>query len=178
MRLPFATLKFDGEMSALCERARALAVLFGHDYVGVEHFFLCLRDLPDDHPVLGILTATKIDLSSFWQVLETKARIETGRPSSADPPLTPRARSVLKLARSFATKDKARSAGLLHFLFAVSHERGSLPAVLLAQHYLQQFPQYDGNDFLAQQLIGFACFEDRRFLSFRHAPRDPKGQKN
>ena len=171
MRLRFTKPKFDGEMTALGKRAEALARSFQHDYVGVEHYFLCFRDLAPDHPVMKVLSATKLDLTSFWRELEDKAKVVTGRPVPDSLPLTPRAEAVMDLAISFAQFEEVGETCVLHFLFAVAHERGSLPAALFAQQYVSQFSEYDGYELMATQFIGFACFDSRSYLAFPHAPK-------
>ena len=171
MRSPFTKPKFDGEMAVLGQRAEALARSFNHDYIGVEHFFLCLRDLANDHSVLKVLSATQLDMTKFWRELEDSAKVVTGRPVPDSLPLTPRAKAVLDFAHSFAHLQEVTETGLIHFLFAVAHERGSLPVTVFAQHYVSQFPQYDGYDLLAAQFIGFACFDSRSYLAFPHAPK-------
>jgi hypothetical protein len=170
MPWPFTNKEFDGEMVALRQRAEALARSFLHDYIGVEHYFLCLRDLAPGHAVLKLLSATQIDLAKFWLELEREAKIVTGRPIPASLPLTPRATKVMELAAQFARLDRMPAIGLMHFLFAVAHERGNLPAVLFARQFTSQFPQYDGYSLLASQFIGFACFAQRGYLAFQHPP--------
>jgi ATP-dependent Clp protease ATP-binding subunit ClpA len=170
MRWPFVRREFDAEFTALAGRAKALARVFQHDYIGVEHYFLSLRDLPPDHFVLKILASTKIDLPKYWQDLEGRAKVVTGRPVPDSLPHTPRAETVLALSARFAEFDHCAEIGLLHFLFAVAHEKNSLPATLFAHFHASQFPQLDREQLLAEQFIGFTRSNPRGFLAFRDAP--------
>ena len=171
MHLPFTKPKLDAEMTALSQRAQALARSFQHDYIGVEHYFLGVRDLAPDHLALKVLSATRLDLAKFWRELEEKAKVVTGRPTPDSLPLTPRAEAVMDLATSFARFDEVGETGIVHFLFAVAHERQSLPATLFAQQHASQFSEYDGHDLMAAQFIGFVRFDSRAYLAFPHAPK-------
>ncbi len=158
------------ELKELRASAVRLAIDRRRDYLGVEHYFLCLRELPPSHPVQQILSRTLTDLEGFWQELEELAWPELNRPASTDPPETPRLKLVLKLARQFARYERAPEVGVVHFLFAVAHEAQSLPATVLAKRHQAQMPEYGGHDALAAQFTGYLRLNPRGFLAFRRRP--------
>lgn len=158
MRVPDAE-----EMTELTIRATDLARNFQHDYVGVEHFVLAMKTMPDSLSI-AILRATRIDLDAFWIQLEQAARVVTGRPVPSRLPLTPRCQTIRRLAQKFAKYEKAKTVHCHHFLFAVAKEQHSLPATLLAKMHTEAVADYSGSDMLASQLLSFLRFDDPGFI--------------
>ena len=122
------------ELKEHLHRAEALARVFSHDYIGVEHVFLTLRDLPTSHPVAAILAKFPIDVAAFWQELEQRAKVTTGRPVPRAMPYTPRLQFILRSAAKVAKARGKRHVTLYHFVAAVALEHTSLVAQVFRRH--------------------------------------------
>lgn len=61
----FLPVRFDNDLNQSLARGELLARSYGHDYIGVEHAFLSLRDLSSEHPVAAILAKLPIDVGAF-----------------------------------------------------------------------------------------------------------------
>lgn len=149
----FAKPKRNDELESLIKSAAKLAFSYCHDYVGVEHVFLCLRELPADHDGKKILDRLPIDLPSFWQTLEDEAKVIINRPIPNILPLTARLKYVLKIAQNLAKTEKQSHISILHFLSSVSLESNSLVAFLLRSHLAHRNPSYTDYDRCATLMI-------------------------
>ena len=154
----------DDDVRLLRAGARSIAESFGHDYIGVEHVFLSFRDLSQDHSLWSVLRAFEIDLDAFFSELQTKARVEIGRVAPSSLPLTPRLQNILRAANRMARRERASHVTPLHLLAAIAHERGSLPAVLLATAYRQSHPEIRYDRILADTLLHRLLFPDHKEL--------------
>jgi len=125
-------------IKAAHERARS----YSQDYVGVEHVFLSLRDLPESSPASAILRQLPIDQKAFWAELEKASQNPTGRPVPAVLPHTPRLRFILDRAGRWAKQGKKKEITESHFIGAVCNERSSLVA-----HIFRQVSERDQSSF-------------------------------
>lgn len=133
---PFANIlkpKIGSELLTVIHTAHECARAYSHDYVGVEHVFLSLRDLPESSPSSATLRLLPIDQDIFWSELEKAARVVTERPVPNTLPHTPRLCSVLKSAARWAKRGKKREITASHFIAAVCTERNSLVAHIFRQ---------------------------------------------
>jgi len=131
----FFSPKYSTELSTVLVCAEALARSYEHDYIGVEHVFLSLRQLPVDHPVSKVLANLPVDVGAFWQDLEKEARVVTGRKVPKVLPYTPRLNYVLDAARRRSKSRKLREVSLYFFVASVALEHTSL----VAQVFYRQF---------------------------------------
>ena len=125
---------YDGDLKQCLARGASLARSYSHDYIGVEHVFLSLRDLPPEHPVATILAKLPVDVVSFWRDLEKEARVLTGRRVPDTLPFTPRLQFILRSASRVAKDRGTREVSLFHFVAAVALEHTSLVAQVLYRH--------------------------------------------
>ena len=149
----FAKPKRSDELESLIMSAAKLAVSYCHDYVGVEHVFLCIRELPSNHDAKKILDRLPIDLPSFWQTLEDEAKVMINRPLPNILPLTARLKYVLKIGQKLAKAEKQSRVSILHFLSSVSLESNSLVAFVLRSHLARRNPSYTDYDSYATLMI-------------------------
>lgn len=131
----------EAALQSLHAAAGALAVSFGHDYIGVEHLFLSFRTLPPDHPVWVALAAYEIDLAAFFAALEEEGRVPVNRAVPSNLPFTPRLRNILRAAARAARREHAPQVTVPHLLAAILREGGSLPAAMLATAWWQAHPK-------------------------------------
>ena len=113
-------------MQTLCA-AESMARSFGHDYIGVEHAFLALRQLENDAS-REILLKLPIEAELFWKELEQATKVKIDRPIPRVIPRTPRLTFVLKKARDLARSVRKREITPSHFIAAVAYEGNSLVA--------------------------------------------------
>jgi ATP-dependent Clp protease ATP-binding subunit ClpA len=130
----FLPARYDGDLTQCLDRAESLARSYAHDYVGVEHVFLSLRDLSPEHPVATILAKLPVDVAAFWQDLEQEARVVTGRRVPDSLPYTPRLDFILRAACRIAKLRKKRDVSLYHFVSSVALEHTSLVAQVFCRH--------------------------------------------
>jgi Clp amino terminal domain, pathogenicity island component len=120
--------KIGAELLMVIKAAHERARRYAHDYVGVEHVFLSLQELPDSSPAAAILRQLPIDQRAFWNELEKGAHRITGRPVPAMLPHTPRLQFILERAGRWAKQGKKKEITASHFIAAVCVERSSFVA--------------------------------------------------
>ncbi|CAM2823490.1 Clp protease N-terminal domain-containing protein [Rariglobus hedericola] len=133
---PFAHFfkpKISSELSTVIKAAHERARRYSHDYVGVEHVFLSLRDLPESSHAAAILRQLPIDQGAFWAELEKGAQVITGRPIPVTLPHTPRLQFILERAGRWAKQGKKKEITASHFIAAVCTERTSFVAHIFRQ---------------------------------------------
>jgi len=130
----FIPVRQSEELKTLLARAEELAKSYAHDYVGVEHAFLCLRDLPPDHSLRSIVAQFPFDIAGFWEDLEREARVVTGRPVPSFLPYTPRLQQVLRIAIRTTKFSGESRVTLPHFFGAIAREGNSLVAHVFRRH--------------------------------------------
>ena len=129
--------------------AAELATSYAHDYVGVEHAVLAIRNLSEEHPAQRVLSRLALDLPSFWRMLEHEARVTISRPAPAVLPHTPRLQHVLRIAFKLARSEKQPEVTILHFLTSVAVESNSLVAFVFRSQLKEATPDYSEYDRVA-----------------------------
>lgn len=141
------------ELVSLLAGAAGRARTYDHDYIGVEHVMLGIRDLPEEHEVRQILNRLPIDVPTFWESLQKLAKVEITRTLPAKLPLTPRLHKVLELAKRQAKAERQRQITIWHFLLGVARENNSLVAFELRSHLAQKNPGRTSYDNAASRLV-------------------------
>jgi ClpA/ClpB-like protein len=114
--------RYTGRARASLNRAREEAREMGHNYVGTEHVLLGLLANPAalSARVLAELGVSTDDVrADVTEAVGPRSRYE---PLAADPPLTPRARRVLDLARGESLRLGHNYIGTEHLLLALAAE--------------------------------------------------------
>ncbi len=159
--LRFRRARDSSELKTLLIEAERLAFSFPVDYVGVEHVFLSFRTLAPDHVVSQTLGALKVNLSAFYEDLDSQSRVKIDRPIPSYLPLTPRLRGILLHARKTAQMNNHLEVLCDHLLYSIGVERASLPASLLLKHFIAQNPQYTSAHFHADLFTGYLAFSEK-----------------
>jgi Clp amino terminal domain, pathogenicity island component len=114
--------RYTGRARASLNRAREAAREMGHNYVGTEHLLIGIVANPAalSARVLDAIGVSADDLRA--DVTEAAGPISRYAPLAADPPLTPRARRVLDLARGESLRLGHNYIGTEHLLLALVAE--------------------------------------------------------
>ena len=162
--------KFGSDLVRLLARAEARAREYSHDYVGVEHVFLCFRDLPETDEAAQLLKLLPVDGPAFWADLERQTKVITGRPVPNVLPHTPRLDWVLRAAEAWAVAGKETEVTALHFLAGVGQDRNSLVAHVLRGYLAKKNPEFTNTHALVGHFVMKVAFPYAVFFQKEESP--------
>ena len=145
--------QISADLKRILEKAEARAKEYAHDYIGVEHVFLCFRDLPETDEAAMVLKQLPIDDVAFWNDLEGQTKIITRRRVPKSLPYTPRLEFVLRSAKAWAAAYKQKDISPLHFLAGVAQDRNSLVAHVFRGYFKKKNPDYTNYHAMAVHLM-------------------------
>ncbi len=146
--------RFTERAQEAAQRAVELMTRYGHSQVDVEHLLLALLQQPEGN-VSALLQRMGADTAQMEAALDRMLR-QSPRPSIYGARggqqifITPRVKRVLDLSQDEATKLKDEYISTEHLFLAITHERNTRVARLLAQHNIT----YEGTLEAVQRMRG------------------------
>jgi len=111
--------------------AREESQRLGHDYVGTEHLLLGLIK-EGEGVAMTVLTNLGLDPETIRQSVEDAVAQTGGQMLMGQAPFTPKAKEILDLATKEAKEMKVQYVGTEHLLLALTKDRESVAAQILA----------------------------------------------
>ncbi len=146
--------RFTERAQEAAQRAVELMTRYGHSQVDVEHLLLALIQQPEGS-VSALLQRMGADTTQMEAALDSMLR-QSPRPSIYGARggqqifITPRVKRVLDISQDEATKLKDEYISTEHLFLAITHERNTRVARLLAQHNIT----YEGALEMVQRMRG------------------------